>query len=77
MAFLFLVLYFLIKQIGDAVAGVEVDMSPVDECLNEDCFDAGCVNQLIISDEPLIVNTNQVCRKGQQTLPLQNIQKYV
>ena len=42
-------------------------MSPVDECLQEDCFDAGCFNVRETTEEPLLVNTNQSSLVGVST----------
>ena len=38
--------------------GLVIVMVPIDECVRERCESGGCTNNLVISNEPLIINTN-------------------
>ena len=44
--------------------GKQISMSPVSECTNTVCYDMGCSNDLIITEEPLLVNAPQTSLVG-------------
>lgn len=54
---------FLFCQL-EKLLGLDLAMTPVDECLEEVCDSAGCTSVLVIADEPLIVNANQTSIVG-------------
>ena len=61
MHFIFLATVFtftfcLSSQVESAI-GVTIVSSPINECLDKQCWDSGCNSVLKTDDEPLVVNT--------------------
>ena len=54
---------FTVLKVQTAV-GVKIVASPINDCVNKQCWDSGCTSRLETKDKPLIVDTGKTTLIG-------------